>query len=45
MAEPTILDWNFTNWATVVLMVGVGFGLWAVAMKLWQRSQGQKKAA
>ncbi len=44
MAEPTILDWNFTNWTTVVLMAAVGFGLLGLGMKLWQNSQAKKAA-
>lgn len=27
MADENILTWNFTNWITVVLMVGFGFAL------------------
>jgi len=39
MAEPTILDWNFANWITVVLMAAVGFAILGVGMKLWQKRQ------
>lgn len=40
MAEPTILDWNFANWITVVLMAGIFFGLLGLGMKLWQKKNG-----
>jgi hypothetical protein len=42
--ESVILDWNFTNWATVVIMAAVGFALLGVGMKLWQRAQAKKAA-
>jgi hypothetical protein len=35
-----ILDWNVTNWATVVLMGLAGFFVAGVLMKLYQRRQG-----
>jgi hypothetical protein len=38
--EATILDWNFANWVTVVLMAAIGFGILGVGMKLWQKRQG-----
>lgn len=36
-AEETILNWNVTNWITVVLMALVGFAILAFAQKSYQK--------
>jgi hypothetical protein len=36
MAE-NILDWNATNWATVILMVVVGFLVFGVIVNLYEK--------
>lgn len=36
----TILKWNVTNWVTVVLMGAIGFGLFALAQKAYQKKMG-----
>lgn len=42
--EETIITWNVTNWITVVVMVGLGFLILAVAMQIG-RKVVMKKAA
>lgn len=44
MAE-SILSWNVTNWVTVLLMVGVGFGIIAFGVKLAKRGTAPAQAA
>ncbi len=44
MADSTLINWNFTNWTTIVLMAAVGFALWGLGMKLWQQHQAKKGA-
>jgi hypothetical protein len=36
-AEETILNWNVTNWVTVVLMALVGFAILAFAQKAYSK--------
>jgi hypothetical protein len=44
MAEPVILDWNFANWVTVVLMAAVGFAIVGLGMKVWQQRKAKQGA-
>ena len=42
MADGVILDWNFTNWVTVILMAAIGFAIVGFGVKLYQRGRGQQ---
>jgi len=40
-ADETILTWNFSNWVTVLIMVGLGFALVNALLKVYrQKKQG-----
>lgn len=34
-----ILSWNVENWLSVILMASIGFGILAVAQKLYAKQQ------
>lgn len=40
MADGVILDWNFTNWVTVILMAAIGFALVGLGIKAYQNRAG-----
>jgi hypothetical protein len=42
MAERVILQWNASNWITVILMAAVGFGLLAVALNYMAKHRAQE---
>lgn len=39
MAESVILDWNATNWITVILMAAIGFFFLGLIQKWYKNSQ------
>jgi len=39
MAGENILDWNVTNWVTVILMAAVGFFLLGLLQKWYAQKQ------
>lgn len=45
MAERTIITWNWTNWLTVLIMVGVGFGVVALSAQLFHNRAGTPPVA
>ncbi len=40
MADGVILDWNFANWVTVILMAAIGFAIVGFAVKAYQSRMG-----
>jgi hypothetical protein len=39
-ADENIITWNVTNWITILLMAGIGFGILAVAQKYIASKKG-----
>ena len=43
MADRVILQWNFANWVTVLLMSAIGFGILAVVLNVWSKSRAAQQ--
>lgn len=45
MADRVILQWNVSNWITVILMSAIGFGILSIILNVWSRTRAAQEQA